>query len=158
MGYIGFQLGLAPELIKLAGVGGGIFLGFRYYQEWGDFVSQRTFLSIEWGAALMMVTLMVAAYLTITQLLRWMENLVKLTFQSALSNGGGLIVGIIRAALVMSMMLVALRQMPSPYLEAAVEERSLTGGYLVLVAPQFYDALSTAGRFWWRRLERESSR
>lgn len=158
MGYIGFQLGLASELIKISGVVGGIFLGFKYYQEWGDFVSQRTFLSIEWGAALMMVSLVVAAYLTITQLLRWMENLVKLTFQNALGSGGGLIVGIIRAALVMSVMLVALRQLPSPTLEASIEERSLTGGCLVLVAPQFYDALSTAGRFWWRRLERESSR
>lgn len=153
MGYIGYQLGLSAELTKLVGVVVGICLSFRYYQVWGDFVSQRTFLSVEWAAAILMVLLVVLGYIALTQLIQCLEKLVKLTFQNVFASAAGLIAGIFRATLVMSVMLVALKQVPSPYLEASVEERSLTGGYLVQVAPRLYDTISATAKTLWHRLE-----
>lgn len=153
MGYIGFQLGLSVELTKLIGLIGGIFISFRYYQAWGDFVSQRTFLSVEWAAALSMVILVMAGYLLMTRAIQLAERLVKLTFQNTFANAAGLIAGILRATLAISVVLVALKQVPSPYLEASVEERSLTGPYLVLIAPRLYDAGLDAAKNLLRRME-----
>lgn len=142
MGYVGFQIGLSSELIKLAGVGCGFFVSFGYYQGLGDALAEKTFLSMEWAAALVMVSLVSAIYFGLTRLLRLGEKFVQLTFQSTLNQLGGLLVGIFRAGLVASVILVALRQLPSPALASSIEEHSLTGHAISRIAPTIYDVVN----------------
>ena len=141
MGYVGLRLGLSSELVKLAGIISGFFLSFRYYQAIGDALAQRSFLSMEWAAALVMVVLVLAVYCAVTLILRLAEKLVQLTFQAKLNQLGGLLVGLLRAGLVASVILVALKQLPSPVLNASIEEKSLSGHILSGFAPAFYDAV-----------------
>ena len=140
MGYIGFRLGLANELVKLVALFAGLFLSFRYYQGIADPLAARTFLSIEWAAALTMIGVSVLAYLVTAFALRWLQKLVQINFQANLNKIGGAAIGLIRAALISSLILVALRQLPSSYLDESIESRSLTGSRIFRTAPAVYDA------------------
>lgn len=142
MGYVGFTLGLSSELVKLTGVIGGFFLSFQYYQIVGDAFSSRTPLSVEWAGALVMVGLFVVGYLLLTKVLRLLEKLMQMTFQPTLSKVGGLLAGVFRAVLVTSVVLVVCQQLPSSYLNAAIEEHSLSGQTISRVTPALYDAVS----------------
>ncbi|GEM_PF-6663491 len=148
MGYIGFRLGLSSEFVKLAGLIGGFFVSFRFYQGWGDALANRTPFTIEWAGAFVMVALVVGLYLGLTRCLRLLEKLVQVTFSAKLNKTGGLLAGFLRAALVTSVILVALRQLPSAYLSASIEHHSLSGPTLFRVAPAVYDTVfPMAGRF-----------
>ena len=140
-GYIGFQLGLAAELIKLVGLTMGFFVGFRIYQGWGDVIARNSFLSIEWAAALALTILVVVVYLAVTRILRFFGNLVEVNFQDRLSQAGGLFAGLFRGVLMMSVILVVGLQLPSPYLQASIQEHSLSGHRISRMAPGIYDGL-----------------
>jgi len=144
MGYIGFRLGLSSELIKLVGVIVGFFVSFGCYQGLGDFVARETFLSTEWAGTLVMMGLVAGVYLGVTVFLRTLERWVKIGFQERLNQVGGLLAGICRGGLVASILLVALRQLPSERLFSSIEEKSLTGATVSRVAPKVYDTV----RFW----------
>ncbi len=148
MGYIGFRLGLSAELAKLIGVTGGFFVSFRYYQPVGDLLAQKTFLLAEWAAALSMVGLTAAVYLGLVLAIRLLGKLASVTFQPKLNKAGGLVIGLARALLICSLALVVCRQLPSAYLQASIDERSMSGRPLSRVAPAVYDTLfPMAGRF-----------
>ncbi len=140
MGYIGFKVGVSTELAKLLGVLVGFFVSFRYYQGLGDALSQGTFIPVEWAAALVMVALVLFLYIAITRGLSLLEKLMQVTFHPKVKNIGGLVVALIRAALVVSIILVVCRQFRSPYMESSIDEHSLTGGFMSRVAPAVYDA------------------
>ena len=143
MGYIGFRLGLGCELVKLTGLTGGFFVGFRYYQGFGDAMAKRTFLRPEWAAALAMVILVLVTYFVLTRGVRLLEHLVKVNFEDRLSQVGGLLVGLLRGMLVTSVVLVICQQLPSPYMQESITEHSLSGGTVSRAAPVVYDALRT---------------
>ena len=139
MGYIGFELGVSTELVKLAGLLVGFFVSFRYYQGLGDALSQVTSLPVEWAAALVMVALVFFLYIVVTKGLGLLEKLVQVSFHPKLKNVGGLLIGLVRAVLVVSILLVVCRQFRSPYMESSIEEHSLTGSFIVRMAPAVYD-------------------
>jgi len=141
MGYIGLQLGLGSELVKLTGLVGGFFVSFRYYQGVGDLMAQRTFLRPEWAAALAMVLLLALTYFAVTRVLRLMEPLVQVSFEKRLSQAGGLVVGLGRGILVTSVVLVLCQQLPSPYMQESITQHSLTGGAVSRAAPALYHTL-----------------
>ncbi|MCM8812240.1 MAG: CvpA family protein [Candidatus Omnitrophica bacterium] len=140
MGYVGFKLGLAPELLKLAGVLVGFFVSFGLFHGIGGFIGKWTFLSEEWAKALVMVSLILVGYFAVTRGLRLLEKLVQVSFQPKLAQIGGLAVGLIRAGFVTSVILVICSQLPSEYLSASIEQHSLTGHAMVRVAPAVYSA------------------
>ena len=140
MGYVGYSLGLSAELVKLAGLCTGFFVSFHYYQGLADALASRTPLRVEWASVVVMTGLVVAVYLLVSWGLRLLEKLVKLAFQSNLEQIGGVVFGIVRGVLVASLILAILRQLPSPYVNASIEEHSSTGPVVVKAAPALYDA------------------
>lgn len=146
MGYIGLRSGLPAELIKLAGAVAAFCLAFRYYQGIGDVLASRTFLGTEWASVLAMVGLAAAGYFAVTRLLRLVERLVKVSFQKQMDQIGGLAAGLVRGALVTSVVLVACLQLPSPVLHESITQHSVSGGAVSQMAPAVYDALTALVR------------
>lgn len=142
MGYIGLQLGLWAELLKLGGAIGGIFISFRYYQAVGDWVAAHTSLRTEWAAALTMAVLVAVGYLLITRLLRVGEKMMQMTFEKKINQAGGLVAGLIRGLLVTSVAWVVCMQLPAPPLQESIEQHSLSGRKVSRMAPAVYDALT----------------
>ena len=141
MGYIGMRLGLGAELVKLAGTVAGIFVSFRYYQGLGDSLAAKTFLSIEWAAALVLIFLVMAGYFVATWLLRLFENLAKLTFEKKIDQVTGFLAGIGRGLLAASVLWVACMQLPSARLQESIQKHSVSGETVSRIAPAVYDTL-----------------
>lgn len=142
MGYIGFRLGLSVELLKLSGTVGGICVGFRYYQAAGDWVAAYSFLSTEWASTLAMGVLVVAGYFGVTRLFRLGERLVQMSFEKRVNQVGGLAAGLVRGALVASVVLVACMQLPAPHLQESIDPHSVSGKAVSKMAPAVYDTLA----------------
>src|SRR3989338_1873269 len=141
---MGVSQGLGIELTKCSGIVAGFFVGFRWYQPLGDQIATRTFLSHEWAAALVLVSLVMAGYLVVGVGLRCLQKVVTLQFAASVDKIGGLVVALARAGLVMSVVLVTLQQLPSEYLRLSIEERSWSGRHLARLAPAMYDAAAPA--------------
>lgn len=146
MGYIGFRLGLGAELLKLAGLTAGFFAGFRYYQQVGDWLAQRTFLSVEWGSVAALALIVVAVYLVVTRLSRLLEKLVQVNFEKKVNQIGGLLAGLGRGLLVSSVVLVACQQLPAAAMQESIREHSLSGPLVSRMAPAVYDRLRALPR------------
>ena len=146
MGYIGFRLGLGTELVKLAGLIVGFLVGFRYYQLWGDFLAQKSFLSTEWASVIVMVGIISAAYFLVTRGIRLLERLMQVNFEKRLNSVGGLLAGLVRGLLIASVTLVACQQLPAPYMQESIQEHSMTGRRVSQVAPAVYDHLRVLPR------------
>lgn len=141
MGYVGFRLGIFSEFVKLTGLVGGIFVSFRYYQGAGDALRTQVPLPTELAAALTMAGLVMLTYLGIVGVLRLAQRIVQVNFKSTLNQAGGILVGVFRAAVVTSLILVVFQQVPSEYLKASIEEKSFSGKVLCQVAPAVYDGM-----------------
>jgi uncharacterized membrane protein required for colicin V production len=146
MGYIGFRLGLGTELLKLAGLTAGFFAGFRYYQQMGDWLAQRTFLSVEWGSVAALALIVVAVYLAVTRASRLLEKLVQVNFEKKVNQIGGLLAGLGRGLLVSSVVLVACQQLPAAAMQESIREHSLSGPVVSRMAPAVYDCLRALPR------------
>ena len=141
MGYIGFRLGLGAELVKLTGLIAGFLVGFRYYQEAGDFLARKTFFSVEWACVLTMVAIVVTVYFVMTRIMRLLEKLVQVNFEKKLNQVGGLLAGLVRGLLVTSVVLVACQQLPAPTMQESIQEHSISGRMVSQAAPAVYDRL-----------------
>ena len=139
-GYIGASQGLGSEITRLIGLLTGVIVSFRWYQAAGDWVAARTVLGREWAAAVVLVASVLIVYLLVGLVLRLFQKAVTLRFAPSLDKAGGLGLGLVRAALVLSVALVTLQQLPSDYVRASIDERSWSGRYLARVAPAVYDA------------------
>ena len=141
MGYIGFRLGLGAELLKGAGLIAGFFAGFRYYQQAGDWLAEKSFLSTEWGSVAALGAIVVAVYLLVTRAARLLEKGVQVNFEKRLSQIGGLLAGLVRGLLVSSVVLVACQQLPAPTMQESIQQHSLSGPVVSRMAPVVYDRL-----------------
>ena len=141
MGYIGFRLGLGAELLKLAGLIAGFFAGFQYYQQAGDWLARKTFLSTEWAAVLALGAIISAVYFLLTRALRLLEKLVQVNFEKKLNQIGGVLAGLVRGLLVSSVLLVACQQLPAPAMQQSIQEHSVSGRVVSRMAPAIYDQL-----------------
>ena len=142
MGYVGFQAGLGTELVKTGGLVAGFFVSFRIYQGWGDSLAGWIHLSAEWAGALAMTLWVILVYLAVTRLLGVLGKLVQVNFQEKVGRFGGLLVGMGRGLLTASVILVICQQLPSPHIQASIEEHSFSGRFLSRAAPAVYDGLN----------------
>ena len=142
MGYIGFQLGLPAELVKLFAAVGGLCLGFFYYQTAGDILAAHTFLGVEWASVLAMAVLVSGGYFLFTRFFRWVGRLGQMSFEKRLNQVGGLIIGLVRAVLVTSIVLVTCLQFSAASMQESIEQNSMSGKAISRVAPAVYDTLT----------------
>jgi len=146
MGYVGFQIGLLSELVKLTALTVGFFVSFRNAQAWGSAVASRTFLSEDWAVAFTLVLSVVGIYWLATRALRFLDRFAQVNVLEKLDQVGGLGLGCIRGVLTASVLLVVLQQLPSAYLKESINQHSLSGSSVVRTAPAVCDFLSALPR------------
>ena len=146
MGYIGFRLGLGAELLKLAGLVTGFFAGFRYYQQAGDWLAQKSFLSTEWASVVAMGLIVLSSYFVVTRVFRVLEKVVQISFEKRLNQVGGMLAGMGRGLLIASVVLVACQQLPAPAMQDSIRQHSMSGRAVSQIAPVVYDRLRALPR------------
>lgn len=143
MSYVAFQDGLSHQIFPVFSAVAIIVIGLYYYEKIGGFISQNLLnMPIEISNFLSFLVLAVVAGLVVKFLKSILDKLIKVEWHPILERLGGLVVGIIKASLVTSIVLMTIVLMPLPYLQWSVRERSLVGMHFLKVGPNVYEKAS----------------
>ena len=71
-----------------------------------------------------------------------LTKIVKLSFSDKIDKWGGFIAGLLRGAVLMSLLFMLFGIIQVDYLVKSVDERSLTGPYVEKIAPNVYQAIA----------------
>ncbi len=137
--YIGIKNGFISELFKLIGVVFAIFITFHYYTQVADFFKDHTGLS-ENNAGFLSFGLLWAV---VTLIFKFIRDGILLIFKiealSLVDQWGGLLLSILRSALVGSMVLIFLMISNLGYWRSHAG-KSFFNPYLIAVSPKIYKA------------------
>lgn len=143
--YIALRNGLAVEFFKLLGTLGAIYLSLHYYTALSDWITQRQFIlkekmPLEFLDFLIFVLLAVLGYVIFLILREAFSRFFKMEAKARINKWGGLILGIARGFLFMSLIIFALLISSIGYLKNSVVN-SYSGKYLFKIAPATYTKL-----------------
>lgn len=140
--YIGARTGLPPELFKIVGILLGLYLGMKFYSDFGSWVNSKIALPPELADGLSFLILIFASIISLKFVGAVLTKVVKLTFTERVDKWGGFIFGLARGAIVLSLIFMFLGILQIDYFMKSIEERSLTGPYFQKVAPFVYQVIT----------------
>jgi membrane protein required for colicin V production len=139
IGYIGLKSGFLPEIFRLFGLFSAFVLSFNNYTLISGFLTNHTKRS---GASLDVVSFLFIflATLFIFKLLAMLAGLLSNRENVSLPNRiSGLIFGLCRGALLISLVYTFFINSHVDYLSKSAGEKSVLGQYIAGVAPFAYD-------------------
>ena len=140
--YVAFRDGLSHEIFSFLGSVLIIVLAMRYYIVFGSLISQNAWnMSAERSNFLSFLILVVSSGLLVRLLRVILDKVVKVEWHPVIEKFGGLAVGMMKAYIVTSIILMTLDLVPLSYLQWSVKDRSLTGKYFLAAAPEIRNRL-----------------
>ncbi len=138
--YVAFYDGLSHEIFPLIAIICSAVLSLRYYTDLAVYLSENL-LHLPIGLAeFLSFTVLIVGIGFIFKLIRAMlDKIIKVTWHPMVEKFGGLVVGIARASITTSIVLIMIALVPLSYLTWSVKERSLTGMYFLKIAPAIYE-------------------
>ncbi len=141
--YVAFQDGLSHEIFPLVGSIVVATLTFHYYNRIALSISQNI-------AAIPMAILNLFTFITLALAIGFVckfikvvvDKIIKVTWHPLLERFGGLLAGVVKASIIISMVLAVIALTPIPYLQYSIRDRSLTGMYFLSVGPKIYEKVS----------------
>jgi len=142
--YVAFQDGLSHEIFPLIGAVSALILALHYYNTLALVVT-RNILQVNSAVAVFFSFLALVIIIGIIfRLLRGVaDTIVKVSWHPVLEKFGGLVVGVMRASVVASTILIILALLPLPYIQWSIRDKSVTGMYFLRIGPEIYT--KTAG-------------
>ena len=137
--YKGFCNGFSSEVMPLIDLTAILLISLHTYVLAGQFISY--FIPLPKRYADLLSMLLIAAFMIIIcrALERLSVKLIKLEVVSFFDRMGGACLGILRATLTISFVLVVLVLIPVRYVESSIKDRSLTGTIFLKAGPALYD-------------------
>lgn len=141
--YVAFQDGLSHEIFPFLTTIFTITITLHYYTSLGEFLTQgvlkfplvlANFLAF---TALAAVSWVVFKFLKII-----LDKIIKVQWHPAVEKVGGMVIGIMRSFVVVSLVLILLSVTPLSYLQRSIRERSLTGMYFLQIGYDVYGKTS----------------
>ncbi|MFH1189960.1 MAG: CvpA family protein [Candidatus Omnitrophota bacterium] len=142
IGYVALQDGLSHEIFPLIGTAATACISARYYSDLAVFVQARTGLPVHSLDLVAFVLLVVCVGLIFKLARALVDILVKVTWHPLVEKFGGLIFGLARASVVVSLLLMMMSLTPLSYLNYSIKERSLSGPYFLKVVPEISGRLA----------------
>jgi len=141
--YVAFQDGLSHEIFPLIGSICTVVLALHYYHNLAIFISKH-FLNIPVQVLDFLVFLLLVLGMGfIFKFLKvFVDNFMKVTWHPAVEKFGGLVIGLLKATVVVSIVLTMLALLPLPYLQRSIRDRSMTGLYFLKIGPAIYEKVS----------------
>lgn len=137
--YIAFQHGLSHEIFPLFGSCLMMSVALRYYTTIAALFEQHilklppvilnlfSFVAILLGLG--MACKIVGALL---------DHLIKVTWHPFVERFGGLLIGVVKASIVTSMVIIVLALIPLSYLQHSIRDRSVMGMRFMKIGPNIY--------------------
>ena len=138
--YIGASRGFGQELFGSLGAVLALILSMRYFEQLGQIIAY--FSPIELPTLLANALGFVAIAFGIIFIFKIIEafsgKVVKVEFHSFINKMGGVVFGLLKGCLWISLLLLFLFMLPSSYLENSIRSKSLTGEYFLKIGPAIY--------------------
>ena len=141
--YVGSKRGLIPELTTLVGLVVAQVVSLQHAGSIVSLLAERVHLPVpeEWLRLFFVGALFIATYLVFGLIQRGLSKLLRLETATGINQWGGLLLGFLRGGFITSLVLGVLLNSPSSLLEKGIKEGSLTGPYMIQVAPKVYETV-----------------
>jgi uncharacterized membrane protein required for colicin V production len=133
--YVALQDGLSHEIFPLIGTIATGCISARYYNELAGYVQGMTGLPIKAIEPVIFILLVIGIGLIFKMARFLVDLLVKVTWHPLVEKFGGLVFGLLRASVVISVVLMIMMLIPLSYLQYSINEKSLSGPYFLKVVP-----------------------
>lgn len=142
--YVAFQDGLSHEIFPFLGSLSSLVISLYYFRKLATLMVHATGGLMPIGIADFMAFVVIyAAVIILFKLIRAIfGKMVKVTWHPLIEKAGGLIVGMGKACIITSAVLIMLELIPLSYIKWSVRDRSMTGPYFLNIASNVYTAAS----------------
>lgn len=140
--YISFQDGLSRSVLPLIGAITSAVFGLHYYKNTAFFISNNVIklplplLNIAVFVGIVFITGIIFKIISFV-----LDKIFKVTWHPVIEKMGGLVIGILRGAVVSSILLIILALVPVPYFQWSIKDRSLSGMHVINIAPSIYSGI-----------------
>lgn len=144
--YISFQGGLSHEIFPLFGSIFKLALSLYFYDKLGYLLNSNiAIIPVSICNLVSFIAIVLVSGLALKFLKVIVDTIIKVTWHPLIEKAGGMLVGVLRGAVVSSMVLIFLVLIPLSYLEWSVKDKSLCGSFFLRVGPTIYQAMPGAG-------------
>lgn len=140
--YIGGRTGLSVEIYRIIGVLAGLYISMKFYSPLGTWINAGLSLPQELIDGISFLILILLSMLSVKLVGLGLTKVVKLAFSDKIDKWGGFLSGLLRGAVLLSLLFAFFGIIRVDYLVKSVEERSLTGPYLQKLAPYAYQVIA----------------
>lgn len=142
--YVALQDGLSHEIFPLIGTVISAAVSIRYYHDITLRVQEALKVTAPILDLLAFVALVAFIGLIIRLLKMAVDAIVKVTWHPFVEKFGGLLSGVLRGAIIVSIVLTIMMLTTLPYLQYSVKEKSYSGSFFLKVAPRISESLAWA--------------
>ncbi len=137
--YISLKAGFTSELFALIGVYLNIFFTLNYYAAIGRIISGTIpGLPLVLSNSFSFIGLAAIFAISFRVLRAILDKVVKIEWHPLIESIGGLLAGLARSFLAVSLVLLVLIMLPLPYMQWSIRDRSLTGIFFLKIGPTAY--------------------
>ncbi|MBI4430257.1 MAG: CvpA family protein [Candidatus Omnitrophica bacterium] len=129
--YRGFQNGLTKEIGLLTEIYAALMVGMQFSLRWAEWLSTKVAMPAHLIQGFLFFGLCLFTLLPLKFALGLISKAVTLQFSPLLAKGGGMVLGMLRYVMLMSMISLTLVLFRSPYIHEAYVERSRTGRFSI---------------------------
>ena len=141
--YISFKDGLSHEIFPLFGSILKLVLSLHFYNKLGSMLYSKAPIIPESIFNLVsFLAIVLIAGLALKFLKVLVDAIIKVTWHPLIEKFGGLLVGILRGVIAVSMVLIFLALVPLSYLQWSIKDRSLYGMFFLRIGPAIYRTIS----------------
>ncbi len=141
-GFIGYKSGIFPELLRITSYLITAMVTYRFFEPIAQFLTLNTFLNQISAEAVAISALLSLTFLLTKLLTVLLLRMLKLGEGNAASRLIGVLMGICRWLMLLSLIFMLIDRTPFDPLKADIHERSLTGPVIAQIAPVTIEFLS----------------
>lgn len=142
--YVALQDGLSHEIFPLIGTVISAAVSIRYYHPIALKVQEAIQVTAPVLDLLSFVMLVAFIGLVIRLLKMLVDAIVKVTWHPFVEKFGGILSGIFRGSIIVSIALTVMTLTGLPYLQYSIKDRSFSGPFFLKVAPRISESLAWA--------------
>ena len=138
--YVAFSEGLSHELFPLVGSLVLAISSLHYYARLGTFIRTNLMnMPVAMSEFLSLLAIVVVVGLLFKLLKFLLDLIIKVEWNPLVEKFGGIVVGIFRAFVAASLVLMIMSLIPLSYLQRSIRDRSVTGTYVLGICPYIYE-------------------
>lgn len=140
--YASFQNGLTHEIFSLLGLVLNITISLHCYSKIGTSISRNLVgIPLHISKFICFIILMLIIWIAFRFFRIFLSRVIRIEWSPFIESTFGMVVGVARASLVASLVLIVIALTPVPYMQWSLRDRSLTGLFFLRIGPTIYEKL-----------------